>query len=365
MSLPIIPATPATIQVNQGFSPQVLEKFNQHMIDRLLWTDNRFHKEFMRFIDNSSINDTKQIIHIYNRQYGKQVDFTYKSEYDILIELSTIVKSMAQPVEELQALFHDKINCLLPVDTHSWIMEDLDAILFFLHATPANPLNNRAFKGGREIIAAFENFIQFYVVDHGWNDGQVRCLPIEFANPLNKGYFLSCFEQYKKWYLGNITPRKEFKWLEKCSDSQLDSLIDNLERNNLRILKGVFHPVTTSDKISLIIASLNSILSLEDRDEWVYPDIDKCQKLYREFSGHYTLSTPSKVVHKGRNSYIKQFYEASGQKRHRDSQSVSEEERTIKILKKNMPILEKLAKKARQSKDKFINDLIIKANTTD
>lgn len=427
MNLPIVPVTTTAIQFNQGFSPQIVERLNQHMMEKWLQIDNKFYKEFMKIVDNSSINDAKQIIHIYNCQLGKQVDFSYKSEYDILVELSTMVKSMTQPVEQLQALFHCKTDYLLPVGTHSWIVEDLDAILFFLNATSENLLKNMAFKGGREIIAAFENFIQFHVVDHGWNDGQFKCFPIEFMHPFNKKYFLYCFEQYKKWYLSHITPRKEFKWLEKCSDSQLDSLIDNLEKNNLRILKGTFHPVTMSDKISLIIASLNSVSPLEDRNEWVYPDINECHSFHREFSGCYTLSTPSqisyqdwvlaneaasymhkkeqlheltaihreglsaevltgidtnlsidlsrsyrtlviplkKIVHKGRNSYIKQFYEASRQKRRRDSQSVSEEERTIKILKKNMPILEKLAKNAGQSKDKFINDLIAKANTTD
>ena len=203
---------------------------------------------------------------------------------------------------------------------------------------------------------------------------------------------------------------------------QLDSLIENLEKNNLRILKGVFHPVTTQDKISLIISSINSVDWVDDQCHYSPSQISECSIIECLVSGTCNLSyldgwiilnnfdknilseniNPDKymwvgirpeevpesfqdtamqngsrfiesiltlyaipaiktVIHKGRDSYIKQLYGASRQKRHRDSQSLSKEECSVKILKKNMPILEKLAQAEGLSKDKYINKLIVEA----
>lgn len=381
---------------HQNFSPEILEKFKSQYANMSIWIDDKFHKTFMRLIDNSSVNDAKQIIHIHNFINGRVIDFTYKSEYDILVELYTTVKSLADPIKDLEKLFQYKTEYLFPVDTHSWIMQDLDAILFFLNILFQFNASNQAYKGGEEIIASFQNFIQFNVIHFDWNNFILHYQPIQFLNQFNKYVYFQQYEQYKKWYLEVTKPRKEFRWLEKCSDSQLDTLIDNLEKNNLRILKNIFHPVTESDKISLIIASLNSILFQEDRVLLIDTPRNQ-QPVYHKLSGNYNLSIlynkllcdwviiskadiykpehevelyeyiaiprklisaeedaksqmglsiqlngdypihfihREKTVVKGRNSYIKQFYEAARQKRHRDSQSVSKEECTIKILKK-------------------------------
>lgn len=428
MNLPAPPITTSVQSINQSFSPQILERFNSKLADKILWIDDKFHKEFMRLIDNSSTNDAKQIIHIHNKKAGMACNFDYKSEYDILLELQTIVCSMTNPTKYLLELFQIKSTHLLPVGTYSWIAEDLDAILFFLNITPDTPLMGRAFKGGSELMLAFINFIQFHTIDSGWTDsfnGYIRYIPIEFASAINLEQHFQNLEGYKTWYLNQITPRKEFKWLEKCNETQLDSLIENLEKNNLRILKGVFHPVTTQDKISLIISSLNSVRHLEDIHQYSssrpeecmvfqLPYKSQCELMYHgdwvvlknfdknllnenlnlesyagvgmpasllpsdllntiSTNGSITLdihtgiqlyAIPSliKTTLKGRNSYYKQFYDASRQKRHRDSQSPSKEECSVKILKKNMPILEKLAQAEGLSKDKYINKLIVEAS---
>lgn len=425
MDLPATPITTSVQSINQSFSPQTLERFKSQLADKILWIDDKFHKEFMRLIDNSSINDAKQIIHIHNKKVGIACNFDYKSEYDILVELQTIVCSMTNPTKDLLELFQTKSTHLLPVGTYSWIAEDLDAILFFLNRMPGNPIVGRAFRGGKELISAFINFIQFHTIDNRCADGFIRYIPINFATPFDLEYYSLSFEEYKKWYLNHITPRKEFRWLEKCNDMQLDSLIENLEKNNLRILKGVFHPVTTQDKISLIISSLNSVRHLEDIHQYSssrpeecmvfqLPYKSQCELMYHgdwvvlknfdknllnenlnlesyagvgipasllpsdllnaiSTNGSITLgintdtqlyAIPSliKTTLKGRNSYFKQFYDASRQKRHRDSQSPSKEECSVKILKKNMPILEKLAQAEGLSKDKYINKLIVEAS---
>ncbi|OOS26149.1 hypothetical protein B0681_03140 [Moraxella porci DSM 25326] len=423
MNLPAPSITTSVQSINQSFSPQILERFKSQYANKILWIDDKFHKTFMRLIDNSSINDAKQIIYIHNSRKGKIFNFDYKSEYDILVELQSIVCSLSNPTKDLQELFFFKSVCLLPVGTYSWIAEDLDAILFFLNRMPGNPIVGRAFRGGKELISAFINFIQFHTIDNRCADGFIRYIPINFATPFDLEYYSLSFEEYKKWYLNHITPRKEFRWLEKCNDMQLDSLIENLEKNNLRILKGVFHPVTTQDKISLIISSINSVDWVDDQCHYSPSQISECSIIECLVSGTYNLSyldgwiilnnldknilseniNPDKymwvgirpeevpesfqdtamqngsrfieciltlyaipaiktVIHKGRDSYIKQLYDASRQKRHRDSQSLSKEECLVKILKKNMPILEKLAQAEGLSKDKYINKLIVEAS---
>lgn len=174
MNPPASPITTSVQSINQSFSPQTLERFNSKLADKILWIDDKFHKEFMRLIDNSSINDAKQIIYIHNKKAGMACNFDYKSEYDILLELQTIVCSMTNPTKYLLELFQIKSTHLLPVGTYSWIAEDLDAILYFLNIVPETPLTSRSFKGGKELISAFINFIQFHTINDRYADGFIR-----------------------------------------------------------------------------------------------------------------------------------------------------------------------------------------------
>lgn len=391
-----------------GFTTQAIDRLNDYLINKAIKIDSDFYKEYLNIIRKISIKDAKQLIHIYRSWANKPVNFDYQSEDDILIELTTIVSQLQNPTFQLQELFRAKIDYLLPPAIHQWLEDDLSAMLFFVQTMPTT-LNSKACIGGDEFKTAFMNFIQFHVIQsNGW---ETSVFPITFMNEFDKLHWKNQFENYKKWYLSIVTPRKKFNWLDKCDDQQLDNLIDDLTKKGLIILQGVFYPKTKDDKISLIIASLNAILKDDvyqeefvtsivqtsydfskdyyflspvgnylllsqldvsllglSKDEYFAIGLDLSYAhrtdiaIYIELEGQHQVygipHTKKTLVREGRDTHITRLYNASRQKNDRKSKSIAKEERTVTILRKNMEKLEELAKSQSMTMNQFTNKLI-------
>lgn len=400
--------------VNSGFSQSCIDKMNNYLTSRVILIDSTFYKEYLKLLENLSINDAKQLIHIYKRWNNQPLNFYYQSEDDILINLTTIVSSLQNPTYQLQELFKAKIQFLLPTDLHKWIENDLSAMLFFV-AIISNSLTNKAFLGGEEFKSYFMNFIQFNVIQH--IDGITKYTPIEFTNSFDLQYWMNEYEEYKRWYLSEITPESSYKWLKKCEDEQLDSLIANLSEKELLILKGIFYPQTKEDKIALLIASLNAISKMPkieckklsydimhpvtfrettrayarwykgylifeeglfdiefDKDEYEGIGIlaNQCDFNLVPFDGYSNLrwnagkyensvivgKYQDEVVLKERQYFINQLKNTARKKKARAIETISKEERTVSIMKKNMPKLEELAQSQNMTLNQLTNKLI-------
>ena len=399
-SVQVLPA------VNYGFSQSCIDKMNNYFTSKVILIDSTFYKEYLNIIKSISVQDAKQLIHIYKFRLNQPVNFYYRSDEDILMELTTIVGEFQNPNYQLQELFKAKIQYMLPISLHQWIENDLSAMLFFVEKLP-NSLTNKAFLGGEEFKSYFMNFIQFNVIQH--MDGITTYTPIEFTNSFDLQYWMNEYEEYKRWYLSEITPESSYKWLKKCEDEQLDSLLDNLAQKKLLILHDVFYPQTSEDKVALLIASINCVPINETiRHKKLFPnepiqltieniqvfrvttydgfflfeeDIFKMnfdKEKYKGIgvpidnnsltdnleleAGCYEAAMVGKldkeIIMQGREYFINQLKNTVRKQKARAIEVVSKEERTVSIMKKNMPKLEELAQSQNMTLNQFTNKLI-------
>ena len=399
-SVQVLPA------VNYGFSQSCIDKMNNYVTSKVILIDSTFYKEYLNFIKGMSVQDAKQLIYIYKFRLNQPVNFYYRSDEDILMELTTIVGELQNPNYQLQELFKAKIQYMLPISLHQWIENDLSAMLFFVEKA-LNSLTNKAFRGGEELKSYFMNFIQFNVIQH--MDGLTTYTPIEFTNSFNLTRWIGEYEKYKKWYSSVITPKKSYKWLEKCEDEQLDSLLDNLAQKKLLILHDVFYPQTSEDKVALLIASINCVpineticykklfpdepiqLTIESKKFFKGKTYDGCfifeedifninfdKEKYKGIglrtgnysptfelqldAGYYDGAMVGKldkeIIMQGREYFINQLKNTVRKQKARAIEVVSKEERTVSILKKNMPKLEELAQAQKMTLNQLTNKLI-------
>lgn len=399
-SVQVLPA------VNYGFSQGCIDKINNYLTSKVILIDSTFYKEYLNIIKSISVQDAKQLIYIYKFRLDKPVNFYYRSDEDILMELTTIVGELQNPNYQLQELFKAKIQYMLPISLHQWIENDLSAMLFFVEKLP-NSLTNKAFIGGEELKSYFMNFIQFNVIKR--NNEIISFTPIQFADSFDLTYWIGEYENYKKWYSSVITPKKSYKWLEKCEDEQLDSLLDNLAQKKLLILHDVFYPQTSEDKVALLIASINCVPINETiRYKKLFPDepiqltienkkifigttydgffmfeedtfnINFDKEKYKGIgllignysptfeltmdAGNYEGARVGKldkeIITQGREYFINQLKNTVRKQKARAIEVVSKEERTVSILKKNMPKLEELAQSQKMTLNQLTNKLI-------
>lgn len=398
---------------SMGFSSVAINKINNHLVSKTIFIDEAFYKEYLNILNNISVDDAKRLIHIHKYLNKQSVDFAYYTEEDIITELTTIVSFLDSPSGQLRNLLSLKSQYSLPSNLHKWIENDLSAMLIFykkiVFSAPYNDSSaNKSFAGGEEFKSHVINFLQFNVFKVIDN---VTCLKeIEYHHDFDLPYWIGEYERYKTWYLNHITPKKNFDWLEKCKDEQLDKLIDNLDEKNLVILKGFFYPRTREDKIALITASINDIepeeqyrfekvneeetivISLEQKKEFkvrkyngffLFVDHDfnieydkekyegvgvpiKDIKLYDNIlsmtAGDFKITKLSKLEKKvstfKREYYLNQLKNTARKQKERANEAISQEECTVKILKKNISKLEELAKSQNTNINKYTNKLI-------
>lgn len=396
-----------------GFAPSTIERMNNYLISKTIDIDKEFYKYYLNILKSLTVNDAKQLIHIFNTKNHKSVSFDYHSEEDILINLTTIVYGSQNPTLLLQDMLRDKFQYRLPSHLHSWIENDLSAMLFFVASLPTT-LTNKAFSGGEEFSHFFMNFIQFNVFQIV--NAQINYCPIEFSGDFNLAYWIEQYETYKKWYLDHITPKKNYKWLEKCEDEQLDKLLDNLSEKKLRILEGIFYPQSKEDKIALIMASINRIEKVPITElQKIHDDVKHPLRFsepytlpVRFYHGYFILPMPenieldrekyeglgipttelypdyslitenpsisfeagtyesivevgkyeNKIILQKREFFLNQLRETARKQKTRATETLAKEERTVTILKKNMPKLQELATSQNMTINQFTNKII-------
>ncbi|MBX4421063.1 hypothetical protein K4H00_23945, partial [Mycobacterium tuberculosis] len=78
------------------------------------------------------------------------------------------------------------------------------------------------FTNAEEFKNALTNFLLFYTIEYEEREGRYKIEHILDTDRYNRSFFITEYEDYKKWYLKYIEPKKSLNWLNACNEEQID-----------------------------------------------------------------------------------------------------------------------------------------------
>lgn len=294
------------LEFNQN-QQRLSEQVKAHFLKTAIQFDKSFVREAIEFLQSISINDAKQLLFILKDIEDEYSDFRYLSDDDIFIYLTNIIRSINESTAKLRDAFTEKELRFLPTKIHDWMLADLSIMLFFVDHLQIKSMIENTFTNAEEFKNALTNFLLFYTIEYEEREGRYKIEHILDTDRYNRSFFITEYEDYKKWYLKYIEPKKSLKWLNACNEEQIDNVIESLKEKGILILEHVFCPTLIADKVSLIIASVNAIphyggygLTLpndtQDIPIQLYLHDDEIQNVVKSYADYYIIENGLQLV---------------------------------------------------------------------